>query len=48
MASEHTKSPAKQVELEPRRDLPSSPASSKPISAPFLSDGPESVRDSHC
>ena len=33
---------------QPRRDLPSSKPVAEQVSPPFLTDGPEAVRDSHC
>jgi hypothetical protein len=48
MASERTEDLLKQGKREPRRDSAPSTAPSKPIRAPFLSDGLESVRDTHC
>jgi hypothetical protein len=38
----------KQDKRDPRRDPSSATIPSKPIQPPFLSDGPELVRDSHC
>ncbi|HWL20500.1 MAG TPA: hypothetical protein VNS33_12580 [Bradyrhizobium sp.] len=48
MASESTEDRLKQGERETRRASPSSPAPSQPVRPPFLSDGLELVRDSHC
>jgi hypothetical protein len=48
LASDSTEDRPKQDKREPHRDSSASPAPSKPIRAPFLSDGPELIRDSHC
>jgi hypothetical protein len=47
-ASETTEDGIKQRKREPRRDSSSSTAPSQPLPPPFLSDGLEAVRDSHC
>jgi hypothetical protein len=38
----------KQDKRDPRRDSSTATVPSNPIQPPFLSDGPEMVRDSHC
>jgi hypothetical protein len=48
LASETTEDRPKQDKRELARDSSASTAPSKPIRAPFLSDGPELVRDGHC
>jgi hypothetical protein len=48
MTSASTKDGLKQDKRDPRRDSSSATAPSNPIQPPFLSDGPELVRDSHC
>jgi hypothetical protein len=48
LASASTKDGLKQDKRDPRRDSSSATAPSNPIQPPFLSDGPELVRDSHC
>jgi hypothetical protein len=37
-----------QDKRDPRRDSSSANVPSNPVQPPFLSDGPELVRDSHC
>jgi hypothetical protein len=48
MSTETSETRLKQSTRETRREPSSSTAPSQPISAPFLSDGIEQVRDSHC
>jgi len=48
MASESTEDRFKQSKREPRRDSSSSTVPSQPLRPPFLNDGLEGVRDSHC
>jgi hypothetical protein len=48
LTSERTEDRLKQINRDPRRDSSSEQAGSKPMRAPFLNDGLELVRDSHC
>jgi hypothetical protein len=48
LASENTEDRPKQDKRVPHRDSSASTAPVKPIHAPFLSDGPELIRDGHC
>jgi hypothetical protein len=47
LASASTKD-RQQDKRDPRRDSSSANVPSNPVQPPFLSDGPELVRDSHC
>jgi hypothetical protein len=48
MASKSIEDRLKQARREQSRDTSPSTAPSQPVNPPFLSDGPELVRDSHC
>jgi hypothetical protein len=48
MSSETSEPRSKQDNRETRREPASSTGPSQPVRAPFLSDGLEQVRDSHC
>jgi hypothetical protein len=48
MASQRNEDRVKQSEREPRRASSSSATQSEPIRPPFLAEGLELVRDSHC
>jgi hypothetical protein len=48
MSTETSKTPLKQGKRETRPEPSSSTGPSQPVTAPFLSDGIEQVRDSHC
>jgi hypothetical protein len=48
MSSETTETRFKQGKRETRREPSSSTGPSEPVRAPFLNDGIEQVRDSHC
>ena len=48
MSTETSETRPKQSKREPRREPSSSTGPSQPVTAPFLSDGIEQIRDSHC
>jgi hypothetical protein len=48
MTSETTETRSKPSKHEARREPSSSTGPSQPLRAPFLNDGVEQVRDSHC
>jgi hypothetical protein len=48
MSTDTSETGRKQSKRETRREQSSSKAPAQPVSAPFLSDGIEQIRDSHC